>query len=238
MLDSIKQSMDHFSRDPVAFMVPTFLYPVLMLITLGAFLGVLLIFFFLFSLVGFTGEAAGYVLGAIAAVLGIVYMIVAAGYKGSMVNEYNNATEREPVGLEHFLKYAFRNAPNFFIIGLIKTVIIGFLVTPIFLLYYFVLWEYHDVYTYLAVLIAMALIFLVEFVFSFSYVAYVVRKVSPITAMIISFNTIKERHVHALVVYVVYAAVAGSTSIPLLNILTYLVFYPIAYTSLITFFKR
>ena len=238
MLSAIKESMDHFSRDPVAFMVPTFLYPVLMLITLGAFSGILLIFFFLFSLIGFTGESSTYVLAAIAAILGIVYMIIAAGYKGSMVNEYNNATEKEPVGLEHFLKYAFKNAPNFFIIGLVKMVITGFVLMPLFLLYYFVLWEYHDAYTYLLILLALFLVFIIEFVFSFSYIAYVARKVSPITAMIISFNTVKEKNINALGVYFVYALVALSTNIPLLNILTYLVFYPIAYTSLIVLFKK
>ena len=238
MIQAIKNSFAAFSKDPVTFMVPTFLYPMLMLITLGAICGVLLIVFFIFTLLGLTGTTSMYVLGGVGVLLGLVYMIMAAGYKGAMVNEYNNATEKGVVGLEHYLKYAFANAGRLFVIAFIKMALIGFVLMPFVLLYYYVLYEYHEAYTVLAALAALAGVFIIEFVFAFSYPAYVVRKVSPITAIIISFNFVKDKHIKALGIYAFYSVVALSTLIPLLDIITYFVFYPIAYTSLLLFFKR
>jgi hypothetical protein len=168
----------------------------------------------------------------------MVYLILSAGYKGAMVSEYNNATEEREVGLTHYMKYAFSNSGALFLISLVKLAAIAFVSIPFALLYYFLLIDLWEGWTVIIGIIALFFIFLVEFLFSFSFTAYVVRKVSPITAMVIAFNFIKERHVHALLVYGFYGLVALTTLIPILDVITYTVFYPIAYTSLILFFKK
>ncbi|MEW5996789.1 MAG: hypothetical protein AB1657_04305 [Candidatus Micrarchaeota archaeon] len=238
MFESVGEALEHFSRDPVAFMVPTILYPVFMLITLGAAIGVLFILFLVLTLAGAGGTIMTYVLGAVGAFLALAYLILAAGYKGAMVSEYNNATEKREVGLVHYMNYAFSNAGGLFVISLVKLAITGFVVMPFVLLYYFLLVDLWEGWTYIFGLAALFLVFAIEFLFSFSFTAYAVRKVSPITAMMISFNFIKEKNVKAFLIYGFYAAVALSVWIPILNIITYLVFYPIAYASLILFFKR
>lgn len=237
MFESVGDALEHFSRDPVAFVIPTILYPVFMLITLGAFLGILLIIFLIFTVLGIGGDAVIYTLGGVGAVLSLVYLMLSAGYKGAMVAEYNNATEKKEVGLMHYMSYAMRNSGGLFVISMVKMAITGFAVMPFVLLYVFVLSGLPEILTYLTALLALLIVFFIEFLFSFSFTAYVVRRVSPITAMIISFNFIKEKNVKALLLYGFYALVAVSTEIPILNIITYLVFYPIAYTSLILFFK-
>lgn len=237
MFQSIGDALEHFSRDPVGFMVPTLLYPVFMLITLGAFIGVLFILFILLTVIGLVGNPVVYALGAVGAVLALVYMVLSAGYKGAMVSEYNNATEKREVGLMHYMNYALSNSGGLFVISMVKMAVTGFVVMPFVLLYLFLLVDLWEGWLYLFGAIALFLVFIIEFLFSFAFTAYVVRKVSPITAMIISFNFIKERNVKALLVYGFYALVAASTWVPLLNIITYMVFYPIAYTSLILFFK-
>lgn len=237
MFRSVSDALEHFSRDPVGFMVPTLLYPLFLLITLGAFLGVLFIAFMLLTLAGAGGDVMLYALGGVGAVLALAYMMLSAGYKGAMVAEYNNASESGEVGLMHFMRYALSNSGGLFVISIVKMAITGFVAMPFVLLYYFVLAGLWEGWTYIFGLCALFLVFLVEFLFSFSFTAYVVRRVSPLTAMIISFNFIKEKNVKALLIYGFYSLVAASTWVPLLNIITYLVFYPIAYTSLILFFK-
>ena len=237
MFQSAGDALEHFSRDPVAFMVPTLLYPVFLLITLGAFLGILFIIFMVLTLVGASGEIMIYALGGVGAVLSLFYILLSAGYKGAMVAEYNNASEKGEVGLMHFMRYALSNSGSHFVISSVKMAIIGCVVMPFLLLYYFLLIGLWDGWTYMFGILALFLVFIIEFLFAFSFTAYVVRRVSPLTAMIISFNFIKEKNVKALLVYGFYGLVALSTFVPILNIITYLIFYPIAYTSLILFFK-
>lgn len=234
---SVGDALENFSRDPVAFMVPTLLYPLFMLITLGAFVGILFILFIILTLLGIGGDTMMYVLGAVGAVLAIAYTVLSSGYKGAMISEYNNATEKREVGLMHYMNYALSNCGGLFVISLVKMFITGFVLMPFLLLYYFVLAGLWDGWLYIFGFLALFFVFIIEFLFSFSFVAYVVRKVSPITAMLISFNFIKEKNVKALIVYLFYSIVALSTDIPVINIITYLVFYPIAYTSLILLFK-
>jgi hypothetical protein len=237
LLNSVGGALENFSRDPVAFMVPTLLYPILMLITLGAFIAVLLIAFLLLTLLGAGGDIIMYGLGALVAVLLIIYSVLAAGYKGAMVSEYNNATEGREVGLSHYLNYAMANCGALFLISLVKMLLIIFIAMPFLMLYYFILSGLWEGWTYILGAVWLMLLFAVEFMFSFSFTAYVVRKVSPITALIIAFNFIKERNVKALITYAFYALVAVTTLLPIINFITYPVFYPIGYTSLILFFK-
>ena len=237
MFRSVGDALENFSRDPVAFMVPTLLYPLFMLITLGAFMGIMFILFILLTLLGIGGDTMLYVLGGVGAVLAIIYIVLSAGYKGAMICEYNNATEKREVGPVHFMNYAVANSGGLFVIALVKLAVTGFVLMPFLLLYYFLLVDLWEGWTYIFGLVALFFVFIVEFLFAFSFIAYVVRKVSPITAMMISFNFIKEKNVEALVAYVVYCVVALSTDIPIINIITYLVFYPIAFTSLILLFK-
>lgn len=237
LLNSVGGALENFSRDPVAFMVPTLLYPILMLITLGAFMAVVLIAFLLLTLLGVSGDIMMYGLGAVGAVLLIAYSVLAAGYKGAMVSEYNNATEGRDAGLSHYLNYATGNCGALFFISLVKMIILLFVTMPFLLLYYFLLSGLWEGWTYIVGAMWLMLLFFVEFMFSFSFTAYVVRRVSPITALIIAFNFIKERNVKALITYAFYAMVALTTAIPIINFITYPVFYPIAYTSLILFFK-
>ncbi len=238
MLQSIGDALEHFSRDPVAFMVPTLLYPLFLLITLGAFLGILFILFMVLTLVGIGGDIMLYALGGVGALLALAYMLLSAGYKGAMVAEYNNASDKGEVGLIHFMRYALANSGSLFVISIVKMAITGFIVMPFVLIYYFLLTGLWEGWTYIFGIIALFFVFIIEFLFAFSFTAYVVRKVSPITAMIISFNFIKEKNVKALLVYGFYGLAALSTLVPILNIITYLVFYPIAYTSLVLFFKQ
>ncbi|MBD3398690.1 hypothetical protein GF412_05610 [Candidatus Micrarchaeota archaeon] len=235
----MKNSLESFSKNPVSFMLPTILYPIFMLITLGASVGVLLLLFMLFTTFGADAEITLIALGVIGAVLLLLNGIFSAGYKGALWEEYHRALHLQPVGLVSYMNYAFRNSLQFFIISLVKLVVIGFFITPLVLVYYFFdLGAVHEAFPYLFGAIALFEMFVIEFLFAFSFIAYVEKRVRPFSAILISLNFIKDANIKAFLVYVLYTIVVLSTAVPLLNIVMYLVFYPIAASSLVRFFEK
>lgn len=235
----MKNSLESFSKNPVSFMLPTILYPIFMSITLGASIGVLLLLFLLFTSLGADAEITLIVLGVVGAMLLLLNAIFSAGYKGALWEEYHKASHMQPVSIVSYMNYAFKNCLPFFVISLVKMVVTGFCIMPLLLLYYFLdLGAVHEAISYVFGAIALFEMFIIEFLFAFSFIAYVVKRVRPFSAILISLNFIKDTNVKALLVYVLYTIVVLSTTVPLLNIVMYLVFYPIAASSLIRFFER
>jgi hypothetical protein len=235
----MKGSLESFSRDPVSFMLPSFIYPLFMLVTIGASVGVLLLLFLVLTALGVASDATLIVLGVAAAVLLLVNSVFSAGYKGALFDEYYRALRAEPVGFVTFMNFAFKHAVPLFVISLVKIIIAGFLLTPLALVYYFLdVASMHEAATYGLAAVALFLLFVIEFFFAFSFIAYVEKKVRPFSAILISLNFVKDVNVKALLVYVLYCVVVLSTFVPLLNIVMYFVFYPIAASSLIKFFEK
>lgn len=238
MLDSMKGALEDFSRAPASFMLPTFLYPLFILITLGASVGVLLLIFLVFTALGVGADIVLILLGVVGAALLIVNAVFSAGYKGALYNEYYKALRKETTGLVSFMNYSFRNSLPLFTISLAKIIILGFLLSPLALITYFVdLAGIHEVLLYLVGATGLFIWVVVEFLFAFSYIAYVTKRVRPFTAILVSLNFIKDVNVRALLTYMFYCIIVACTLVPLLNIVVYLVFYPIAASSLIRFFE-
>ncbi|MFP3949595.1 MAG: hypothetical protein ACLFUZ_00670 [Candidatus Micrarchaeia archaeon] len=239
LLESMKTSLESFSRDPVSFMLPTIIYPIFMLVTMGASIGIMLLLFLVLTGIGIDAQINLIVLGVLGAVLLFINSIFYAGYKGALINEYHRALHKEKVGIVSFMHYAFGNAISFFVMSLVKMIVIGFFLSPLALLFYFLkVWTIHLALVYLFGAVALFILFMIEFLFAFTYIAYVEKKVRPFSAILISLNFIKDTNIKALLVYVLYSIIVMSTLVPLLNIIMYLVFYPIAMSSLIKFFEK
>ncbi len=220
-------------------MLPTFIYPIFLLITVGASIGILLLAFLLLTAIGISAEIMLIVVGITGAVLLLINLFFASGYTGALVNEYFRALHRESVGVVSFMNYAFKNAPQFFVIEIVKLVVMGFFITPLALFYYFLgLGSVHELIIYVFVALGLIVVFIIEFLFLFSFIAYIEKRVRPFSAILISLNFIKDTHVKALLVYVLYCMVVLSLMVPLFNIIMYFVFFPIAASSLIKFFER
>jgi len=220
-------------------MLPTFLYPVFMAITLGASVGVLLLLFLLFTSVGADAEITLIMLGIVGAILLFINAVLSAGYKGAFWEGLYNALRAQPVGIVPYMNYAFKNCLQFFVISLVKLIVMGFFVTPLLLIYYFLdLGAVHEAVSYLFGAIALFELFVIEFLFAFAFIAYVEKKVKPFSAILISLNFIKDANVKAILIYTFYVIVVLANTVPLLNIVMYFVFYPIAAGSMIRFFER
>lgn len=239
MLDAVKSALEAFSRDPVSFLLPTIAYPVFMLITLGAMIGVLLVGFLVLTAFSAPADITAIVLGGLGVLLFLIYLVFSAGYKGALVNEYRKALRKEPVGVTYFMKYAFKNCLGYFVISFMKIIVGGFFIMPLCLLYYFLdLGMTNEILAWLVILMALFVVFVVEFLFSFSYIAAAVKNARPFTAIILSLNFIKETHVNAFMIYVLYCIVFLASLVPLIDIIAYAIFYPVAYSSMIQFFDR
>ncbi|MEM4272225.1 MAG: hypothetical protein QXH30_01425 [Candidatus Bilamarchaeaceae archaeon] len=239
MFGAMKGALEAFSRNPLSFLIPTIAYPIFMTITVGAMAGVVLLEFLLLTALSIQADIVLIALAATGALLLIFYGLFSAGYKGALVNEYRKALRREPVGFTYFMKYAFKNCPGYFTISLVKIVVMGFLITPLSLFYYFMdLGVTNELLAWLVILLALSIVFVVEFLFSFSYIAAAVKGARPLTAVINSLNFIKETHVEALIVYAFYCAVVLASLVPLVNLVAYVLFYPVAYSTLIQFFEK
>ena len=96
----------------------------------------------------------------------------------------------------------------------------------------------NEILAWLVILMALFVVFVVEFLFSFSYIAAAVKSAKPFTAIIISLNFIKEANISAFMIYVLYCLIVLASLVPLVDILAYFIFYPVAYSSLIQFFDK
>ncbi|MCP4647242.1 MAG: hypothetical protein GY852_05810 [bacterium] len=210
-----------------------------MAITLGASVGVLLLLFLLFTTVGADAEMTLIVLAIVGTILLFINSILSAGYKGAFWEELYKALRAEPVSVVSYMNYAFKNCLQFFVISLVKIIVMGFFVTPLLLIYYFLdLGSMHEAFSYVFAIIALFELFVIEFLFAFAFIAYVEKKVKPFSAILISLNFIKDANVKAILVYTLYVLVVLSNAVPLLNIVMYFVFYPIVASSLIRFFEN
>jgi len=220
-------------------MLPTVVCSIFFLVTLGASMGVLLLSFLLLTVLGIDSELTLIVIGIVGAMLVVINMILISGYCGALVNEYYRALHGQRVGITSFMRYAFKNSPQFFVIVLVKLIVIGFFITPLALLYYFMdLGSIHSAILYIFVAVALFIWLIIDFLFAFSFIAYVEKRVKPLSAILISLNFIKDTHIKAFLVYALYVIVCLALMIPLLNILVYFVFYPMAMASLIKFFEK
>lgn len=235
----MKSALEDFSKAPVSFMLPTFAYPLFVMVTLGASVGVLLLLFLLLTGVGIDSEITLMLLGVVGAVLFLLNAVFASGYKGALFSEYHRAIHQEPVGLVSFMEYAFKHSVQLFAISLVKVIVMGFFLMPLALLYYFLdLGAVHEAIIYVFGAIGLFIVFVIEFLFGFSFIAYVEKRVKPFSAILISLNFVKDANVKAFLLYFIYGLVVLSTLIPLLDIVMYFVFYPIAASSLIKFFEK
>lgn len=239
MLDAMKAALEGFSRDPVSFMLPSLIYVIFMAITLGACVGVLLLAFVGLTALSVDAGTVAIALGVMGFLLLVLFGIFSAGYKGALANEYYNALHGNPVGVIPFMQYAFRNALSFFVISFVKIGVMGFLISPLSLIYYFFdLGTTSPILAWIVILLAVFIMFVVEFLFAFSYIGAVVKKVRPFTAIMLSFNFIAHMNVQAFLIYLVYCVVVVGTLLPIVNFFIYFIFYPLAYASLIRLFEQ
>ncbi|MCK4318959.1 hypothetical protein KAW38_00100 [Candidatus Micrarchaeota archaeon] len=238
---AIKKAGKLFTDDMTSYVLSSLIYLLLNVLSFGAMMGILTIAFLLISLTPL-GESYGvYILGVGIFICLLMYVFLFSGFKGAFVNDLNLIIERKKPSFFGFVRYGIRESPRFFVVSLIKLILHGLILIPLAALYYFVFMPFPSIAMYgLIGLILVALFFnyIVQFLFSFSYVTAVVDRVNSFSALAICLNFLKRRNIMAFLIYTVYAIVAMSTFIPLINIITYPTFYPLMYSAMIIFFKE
>lgn len=233
----INAAIKEYMKRPIRFGAVVLISIILNFVTLGALIGAFLIVYYSLSLVGF-GDVPS-VVGVIGGTLLILYLVIMNGLKGALIKTLGGVAKREKPSIRSFFKYSIERGEVFFVITLLKFLILAILVAPFYLLYSQVLLPMELPYIdWLLYGIAGAIGFVVEIPFMYAYIAAANQNLNTTGALKASFRLLRKRFVGAFAMYTVYALVWVSLFIPLLNIITVFVFYPVIYVAAILFYEK
>lgn len=219
-------------KNPVAFISSSLIYMVFQFIAILVAVAILLIAIFLASALKF--DITYTPLLAILSIVVLVYSYFAVAFNGSLINSYNSILDGNKIKFLDFYKYAMEKGFTFFGVCVAKSIVLVIFITPLLLLYYFVLKDLSLPYLEIVVgLILAFLAFLAHFIFFAAPIHAVTSQVGFIRSISMAFGTLKQKHISAFLLYLVYAAIWLTLLVPLVNIVTLLVLYPIILSALI-----
>lgn len=237
LLKDITLAMKEYTRKPLDFVWTILMSIILNLVCFGAFAGAFLLIYYVFSLLGIGGLPI--LIAIVAGVLLLLYLVVMNGLKGALIKTLLNLTKKERPSMVYFFKYAMDRGKTFFGITLVKTIISLVPLVPIYLLYSYVLASMNILYIeWILGIIAAGILFLIEFPFAYAYIAAVREECGVKESLKQSIRLIRKKFVSSFGLYAVYAVVWVSIFIPLLDLVTALIIYPIMYTAMLLFYEK
>ncbi len=240
MLSSIQEAIWAFQRNPNDYVYVTFLAGMFCLLTVLGALGIFVLLFFLFSVLNMpiislqTAVAVGIIM------IWVLWML--SGVHAARINFYNNLLNNKRYGLRsglvEFLNCAMQNASAFFLLLIIRFVIVAIPVTILYFLYDY-LTQYNIPYlNIIIILLAMICTFIIHFLFSPIFILMGVYRRGIGSAFWNGGRILIRTHVKALALYFVYAITWVLNFVPLINLTTIFVIYPITNSSLISLYKK
>lgn len=230
LTSAIRRAYYSFVNRPIEPLKATFLYSAFTAFALLSPIGATVLITYLISMAGIDISSAIYIIYAIAAIMFFIGVLLLSGFKGSFVHSLYTGDE---VREKEYLKYALVHLKDYLAISIIKTMLHLVIIIPTVALYYFVLFDYMGL---LFLVINVPIIFLIELFFSFSYIA-VAQGQKPLRAITDSFNIVRLKAPDAVPAFMIYAGIYLSRAIPLFNIFSHFILYPIGYKLLVEIFK-
>ncbi len=238
--EAVKEALRSFKRAPGIYAYFAVLSALFCLLSVLAGLGIIILLFFMFSvlnypffsLVGFTATM----------IIALFVFWLMSGVHGATINYYGNLLNGKKYGLQDgfvkFVDYSVNNASEFFLVGLVR-LIVAAIPTAIIYLLYTLLQQYNvpfiDVFL---VIIGLGMVFIVYFIFFPVFISLAIYGTGIRRAFGNAFKVFSRAHVMALALYFGYSVIWILNLIPLINLFTLFVAYPISYASLIALFKR
>ena len=237
MFDSIQRAVSSYTSKPVPFVGVAFFHLALQLLILFALLGVFLIGFFIVSIVKLPVDSPP--LLALAIILAILFFYFSSGVKGAALNAYLQVLNGEKVSFFEFYHYALGKAPRFFGLFLVRSIVELLPVGVLAALYFFVIknWNlpFADV---LVAFFSLLFTFITHYIFYAAFVSAAVYDSGIKDSLKKCFRFLKSTHVFALILYVAYSVIWLTQFLPIINIITFFVSFPIAYTAMIIHFQK
>jgi len=237
MFDSIQRAISSYTSKPVPFVGVAFIHLALQLLVLFALLGVFLIGFFIASVVKVPVDSPPLI--ALAIILAILFFYFSSGVKGAALNGYLNVLNGDKVSFFDFYHYSLKKAPRFFGLFLVRSFFELLPTGVLAALYFFVIKNWNLPYAdAIVAFFSLLFTFIVHYVFYGAFVSAAVYDSGIKDSLKNCFKFLKFTHVFALILYVAYAIVWLTQFVPVINIITFFVSFPIVYTAMILYFQK
>ncbi|MDD5023022.1 MAG: hypothetical protein PHU63_02535 [Candidatus ainarchaeum sp.] len=236
LLRNINRAIKEYTKKPILFAWTVIISIILNFIAIGAVAGAFLVVYYALAIMEM-GDVPLLIYSLIS-VLFITYLVIMNGLKGALINSLKGITKKQQPSITYFFKYAIQRGSVFFSITLLKLVFSAIFIIPIYLLYQNVLLPMEIPHLELIFSIVVAgIVFIIEFPFSYTYISAAVNEYGVINSLRASLRFLRKRGLSAFGIYIVYAIVWTTLFVPLLNIVSILVLYPIVYTAMILLYE-
>ena len=236
MIPSLKRAIAQFVKKPFPFVWSSIMYVVLQLLFAFAAVGLFIIYFIIASVFG-VPVTTGSVLTVLAAMFVLfVLAFFSCGLNAGLFRSYAAALEGRKTTVADFLRYSLKKSAPMFAVLLLAGVLLTVLVGPAVLLYTISL-KAIAYMNFLVALYALGAAFVVFFLFTPAFVAigaFGTEFVSSLRGMIVFLS---RKHVNALGLYVLFACVWVLNAIPLVQIASFLVLYPVIASAFVVMFQ-
>ncbi|MDO8554371.1 MAG: hypothetical protein Q7S22_06180 [Candidatus Micrarchaeota archaeon] len=237
MINSIKRSLSSYMKNPVRFVSASITYAIFQLLAVLVAFGVFILLVFVASIVNI--NVIDVPLFVISAISLLVFCYFSGAFYASLINSYNQIMVGNNVKFLDFYKFAMERASTIFGISVLRGIVVILFTAPILLLYFYVLKDQQlpVIQPYLLQIvqfIALFMAFFANLLFFAAPIHAVTSRTGVFQSIKAGLGTIRQKHIFALISYGVYSLVFLTLLIPLLDILTLLVIYPIILSALIT----
>lgn len=222
-------------KKPLQYVLSTVACGLLTFLSGLALVGIFLVFFFIMSGLRMTDNVLPF--SIVGAALGLLFIYFASAFKGAMLKAYSVLYAGANFTFMDIYRYALASGWIFFLINLIKFAFLLIINLPSILLYLYVANSKPDqLMTALIVLLSLFGTFFVELLFYPVYLAAVSGN-GLFRSFVNAFNLFRKKHVFAVGLFIVYSFVFVLNLIPVLQVITLLVAYPIVVTAMIIFYQ-
>ncbi len=237
MFDSIQKAVSSFTAKPLPFITVASIHLLTQMLLLFSVAGLFLIIFFTASLARITIDST--MLMAIAAILGIIFLYFVSGIKGAAFKAYHEALNNRKFGFFQFYDYVVKNSGRYFGLFLARAMVAAVPIGIMLAAYYFLIKRWPIPYLDIIVgIISAGVLFLVYYLFYGSFISASLYDTNLKASLKKCFRYIKSAHIFALILYAAYAIIWLTQFIPIINLVTLFVTFPIAYTSMDVYFEK
>lgn len=223
---ALRRGYEKVSLKPVPYILSTFYCTLLSIGALLAPIGAALLIFYMLSFIGISLSGYSIIFYGLAGIFFLVSVLLLSAFKGALVRSYY-----EPFrNIIEYIKYSINNGLPYIGVSIIKIILHSIFNLPLLYIYFTFVPDFAII---LFALINLPFIFLIELLFSFSYISIAVRNKTSIAAIMDSIDKVRKNAVDVLPAYILYGFVSLARVIPLLNLFIHFVLYPIVYRVMI-----
>ena len=232
MLNAIQDAISSYVKRPFPFIFIGLIHLGLQVLITLALIGIFLLIFFTASVFRITFDSP--IMMVAVGLLIIAFLFFTYGLKGAAYYSYNNTLKGLNVTFFDFYDYLFRNSKRFFIVFIIRLFITLLFIMPLVIVYFYFLKNYNIKYLEIVIgLISAFLLFMVHFIFYSAFASVAISSTNTRESLAHAFLFLKTKHISTLLLYSLYSIIWVTQFIPLIQIASFFVFFPIVYSAIV-----